>query len=292
MERRQLEFFVAVVEHRSFTRAAKALHVSQPALSRSIRLLEEELDAQLFQRNPSGIVITPAAENLMRRARSILHDIESFRRAARNEATELVGDVEVALSPAPAIEPLTTIVADLQGQHAGIRFVGIGCTSSQSAFEYVTSGRCDIAMFGQPEKPEAPDVLCHRLYREELMLALPPGSSLAASDDIDPEDLRGQSFIVAPPGTTLRLLFDDLSARVEGLNVAAVASHRESLLPMVMRGIGLSFLPLGWKLLVESTGGTLRSLNPPVEVPIWLAHRTRVSAVSRAFIETALKIAR
>lgn len=292
MERRQLEFFIAVVEHRGFTRAANALHVSQPALSRSIRLLENELESKLFRRNPSGIVITPAAESLMRRARAILHDMEAFRAAARSTPGKLVGTVEVALSSAPAIEPMTAIVAELQRVHPEVLTVGLGCNSSQNALDLVTSGRCDLALFGQPEIPAASDILFHRVHKEELMLALPPGSSLSLLEHISPGDLQNQSFIVAPPNTTMRQLFENLSFQAGNLRVAAVASHREALLPMVLKGIGLSFLPAGWKSLVESAGGSLRSLDPPVSVPIWLAQRTRVDAASQAFVKVALKLAR
>lgn len=292
MERRQLEFFVAVIEYRSFTRAASALHVSQPALSRSIRLLETELSTQLFQRTATGIVVTPAAESLMRRARAILHDMQAFRMAARGSNAEMVGTVEIALSAAPAIEPMTTIVAELQNTYPGIRTVGLGNPSSRAALEAVMSGRCDLGLFGQPEMPTAHDMLFHQVYTEELMLALPPGSSLAASDHISFDDFRDQSFIVAPPGTTLRQLFDDLSSQNGGLNVAAEVSHRESILPMVLRGIGLSFLPAGWGDLMESLGGSLRSLDPAVKVPIWLAQRTRLAPASQAFLEVALRLAR
>lgn len=292
MERRQLEFFVAVVEHRGFTRASRALHVSQPALSRSIRLLEDELGTTLLHRTPAGIVVTPAAENLMRRARTILHDMEAFRAAANSDVNVVVGTVNIALSPAPAIEPMTSIVAELQHRHPGVFTVGVGCTSSAAALEAVIDGRCEVALFGQPETPAASGILFHRIHMEELMLALPPRSSLASQQRIDPKELRNQSFIVAPPGTTLRTLFEDISERVENLHVVAEASHREAVLPMVLKGVGLSFLPAGWRTFVEAAGGSLRSLDPPVNIPIWLAHGSRLTPHAKAFVETALRLAR
>ena len=77
MERRQLEYFIAVVEHGGFTAAALALHVAQPSLSHAIRALEREFGGSLFHRLPHGVVLTAAGEALVRPAQQVLRDLST-----------------------------------------------------------------------------------------------------------------------------------------------------------------------------------------------------------------------
>ena len=84
---RQLEYFVAVVETRHFTRAARAAHVAQPSLSKQIRLLERELGAPLFNRVRGNVTLTAAGETLLPLATRILADVDS----AKVQVQELVG---------------------------------------------------------------------------------------------------------------------------------------------------------------------------------------------------------
>ncbi|MGW0846059.1 SUMF1/EgtB/PvdO family nonheme iron enzyme [Streptomyces sp. NPDC002787] len=77
MERRQLEYFIAVVEHGGFTAAAMALHVAQPSLSHAIRSLERECGGRLFHRLPHGVALTAAGEALVRPARQVLRDLST-----------------------------------------------------------------------------------------------------------------------------------------------------------------------------------------------------------------------
>lgn len=88
MDMRQIEFFLAVAEQQNFTRAAESSHVSQPGLSSSIRSLERELHAQLFDRTPRGVTLTPAGLVFLPHARRMVEDVAAVRR----EVQESVGN--------------------------------------------------------------------------------------------------------------------------------------------------------------------------------------------------------
>ena len=292
MERRQLEYFVAVVEHRGFGRAASALHVSQPTLSRAIQNLERELGVLLFRRTNSGIVITETADRLVRRARTILREIESMSAAARVAATDIAGQVSIALTPAPAIEPMTTIITTLQERYPAVTTVGHAHSDPSAALAAVDKGTCEVALFGQAERPSAPGIVARQLYLEELYLVLPPGSSLAQSEHITPQDLAGMPLIVTAAGTTLRRLFAQLSEQLGGLTVAARASHRSTILPLVARGVGSSILPGSYRRAAELEGVVMKSFTPPYRVPMWMIHQERLGPAARVFAETALEVGR
>lgn len=288
MERSQLVHFVAVVEAGGFNRAARALHVSQPALSKSIKSLESELGIQLFQRSPAGAQISSAGKKLIQRARSIIRDMDDFARAAQGDKGQLLGSVDVALSPGPVIEPTSTIVAQLHEVHPLVRFNGIGHSNSQSALEAMIHSETDVAIFGQIESPESPGAVFHIIAHQEVIIVAPSESTLAQRGPVAVSDLTGQSFVLPPRSTNVRREFEQMSIEIGDYTVVAEASHREALLPMVARGLGITLLPSAWTELVEAMGFRALHLDPPIKVPIWLGYQPAHSPAAGAFIRAAL----
>jgi len=97
MNLRQLEYFMAVAQHHSFLKASKALHVSQPSISAQIRVLEQELEVQLFERRSSGTVLTPGGAELLEHARAIFATLEQARNGMRAYQTADSGCVAVGI---------------------------------------------------------------------------------------------------------------------------------------------------------------------------------------------------
>ncbi|GGL42508.1 LysR family transcriptional regulator [Phycicoccus endophyticus] len=288
MERRQLEYFVAVVEHRGFSRAATSLHVSQSTLSRAIQTLERELGTLLFRRTRDGVAVTPAAERLVRQARAVLREIDTLAAVARSSEADIAGAVTVAVTPGPSGEPMARIVAALQARHPAITTVARLVHNPREAFASLDSGTAEVAVMGAPQRPSHSGTSARQVERDELVVALPPGSSLAGLDAIRPEHLVGMPFVVAPYGSTLQQLIDDLDAQTGGLRVVARASHRHAVLPLVARGVGAAILSLSARTSASSAGVTLRSLDPPVLVPTWVCHQGGLSPAAQAFVEVAV----
>ena len=118
MELRQLEYFVAVARHASFTRAADALWITQSALSQQVRRLEAELGVALLHRSARGAELTPAGEELLARAEAILGEVDRARAALDRHAGAVRGRVRVAATtgdapwlPAPSPPSTTPIPA-------------------------------------------------------------------------------------------------------------------------------------------------------------------------------------
>ena len=122
MDLKQLEYFVRVAELGSFTRAAQALNIAQPALSRQVRLLEVELRQNLLVRNGRGATPTQAGQLLMEHGRGILHQVERAREELGRVRSGLSGRVALGLPPSVArvlTVPITWIVWGLTRRHDG-----------------------------------------------------------------------------------------------------------------------------------------------------------------------------
>lgn len=105
VDARQLEYFLAVVDHGGFTRAADALHVTQPALSQAVRALERDLGARLFQRAGRGVVLAAAGEALVGPARQVMRALLEARTAVQEVVGLVAGQLNLVVQPARWTSP-------------------------------------------------------------------------------------------------------------------------------------------------------------------------------------------
>jgi DNA-binding transcriptional LysR family regulator len=290
MERRQLEYFVAIVEHGGFTHAARALRVAQPSLSRAITKLEHELGVPLFHRVGRNVVLSSAGEMLADRARLVLRDLDAMRAAARSIGAGAVGRVDVAATSSSALEPVTSIVAELREHHPGVIVSTSSALSAAEVIAMVLQGRCEVGVCGNAERPAGRGLVAHHLRDEEFLLVVPPGMLASQGPTVTPEQLRGMRFIVTKPATAVRALFDRFAATIGDMTVAAEVGDRSVVLPMVLKGIGAGLMPDGWADLARRAGAEVYRFSPPERLPQWLVHRRgQVTAATQAFIDTTLR---
>ena len=290
MERRQLEYLVAVVENASFTRAAAALNVSQPALSKSVRQLEHELHLQLFRRTGREILVTPAAEELAVRARLIIRDFDALARAASVQGGP-AGRTEVAASPATAIEPMSSVVKELQEHRPAITVSSLACQNAAEVISNVDRGRCEVGLCGQLTRPVGRRLVCKEIGSINVVLLSPPGMPATTKSTVKASDLEGRQFVLPPPRTTIRQVFDTLMEAVGDYTVAVEVGHRQAILPMVLRGIGHALHSSELIRTARQSGAEVRLLEPNVPVPIWLIHHRELSAASAEFVATTVRVA-
>ncbi|WP_328500715.1 LysR family transcriptional regulator [Streptomyces sp. NBC_00457] len=290
MERRQLEYFVAIVEHGGFTHAARALHVAQPSLSRAIGNLERELGVTLFHRVGRNAVLSNAGEAMAHQARLVLRDMEAMRAAARSLGDGVVGRVDVAATSSSGLEPVTSIIAELRERYPGVTVSTSSAAAAAEVVAMVLQGRCEVGVCGSAERPTGQGLVAHYLRDEEFLLVLPPGTLPAdTGPTVRPEDLRGMRFVVTGAATAVRALFDRFSATVGDLTIAAEVGDRSMVLPMVLKGIGAGLMPDGWADLARRAGADVYRFAPPEQLAQWLVHRGGpVTAATRAFVDTTL----
>jgi len=171
---KQLEYFVRVAELGSFTRAATALNVAQPALSRQVRLLEVELRQNLLVRNGRGATPTEAGKLLLEHARGILHQVEHTREELGRMRGGLAGSVAIGLPPSVA-RVLTVPLTRAFRQQLPEARLSISESLSVATAESLLHGRLDIAVLYNAQPTAGLEI--EPLLEEELMLvqARPPG---------------------------------------------------------------------------------------------------------------------
>ena len=174
MDLKQLEYFVRVAELGSFTRAATALNVAQPALSRQVRLLEVELRQNLLVRNGRGATPTEAGQVLLEHGRGILHQVERAREELGRVRAGLTGQVSLGMPPSVA-RVLTVPLTRAFRQALPEARLSISEGLSTAMQEGLQHGRLDIVMLYNANRASGIEVT--PLVREELLLvqARPPG---------------------------------------------------------------------------------------------------------------------
>ncbi len=170
MNLRQLEYFVAIVDHGSFTGAAEQLFVSQPSLSQQIGALERELGGPLLERLPRGVRLTPAGQSLLGEARAVLRHAERGRRAARAALGLEAGQLEVAAATSAAAGILPSVLHAWQQDHPGIEVSLLEFPHRRGLEEAVRDGAGDIAVGSLPSSWPG---RVQRLGWEEFVVVLP-----------------------------------------------------------------------------------------------------------------------
>jgi DNA-binding transcriptional LysR family regulator len=283
MERRHLEYFLAVVDHQGFTHAAHAHHIAQPSLSQAIRALERELGADLFVRRGRGIRLTAAGEALVGAARQTLRDFEAARAAVMSVAKLERGRLDIAAAAPMSIGPLVRLVSRFHDSHPGVS-IRILDSPSTEVLDLVRSGESELAITWAHARPE--DLMVLELEPREVYLVLPPGT-VCEDEVISLARLKAFDLIVG--SATKQGLIDRLdSFGVSPGRFVVETSHRESMLPFVLAGVGAALLPSEVAAQAAGLGAVVRRLEPPLRREAILVHRNgRLSAAARAFVDIA-----
>jgi len=193
MDLKQLEYFVRVAELGSFTRAAQALNIAQPALSRQVRLLEVELRQNLLLRNGRGATPTQAGQLLLEHGRGILHQVERTREELARVRSGLSGRVALGLPPSVArmlTVPLTRAFRTRMPEAQ----LSISEGLSSAMQENLQNGRLDIAVLYNPSQVQG--IEHTPLVKEELLLVQPRPAGL--QEDPPPPPIRLREVAVLP----------------------------------------------------------------------------------------------
>lgn len=238
---RQLQYLKLLSEHGSFSRAAEAAHVSQPALSSGVQELERVLGAPVVERTRGNVQLTAVGAEACRRAEDVLARTEDLVEAARNAGRPLSGRLRLGVIPTVAPFLLPATLPGLKVAYPALRlFIREDLTPRLIAG--LKAGQLDCAVIALPY--EAAGIEHARIGDDEILAVAPVGHALAAPGDIQPGSLKAGDLILLEDGHCLRdqaLAGLDMEAP-RGEDVFA-ATSLHTLVQMVSSGLGVSFLP-------------------------------------------------
>ncbi|WP_244896002.1 LysR family transcriptional regulator [Mycobacterium asiaticum] len=248
VELRQLEYFLAVADHLSFTRAARRLHVVQSGVSATIRALERELGAELFTRGPAGVRLTPTGEELRPHARATIDSARAAKDAVNATRETVRGTVTVGTLTSINVIDLPALLAELHVRHPEVRVqLRAARAGTTGLARQLRDGDLDIAFLVFTGTP--PSDLRARLVADvPLHLVVPKDHPLASGDSVTLAELAGLSFVDAPPGYGTRIVVDNAFAaagveRTVTLEVADIGTAAA----YIRNGLGIGFL--SWSIL-------------------------------------------
>jgi DNA-binding transcriptional LysR family regulator len=244
MELRQLQYFAAVARHRSFTRAAESLYITQPALSQQIRRLEAELGLALLRRTTQGVELTPAGADLLAHADRVTAEVTAARALMDRHAGVSRGVARVAATAADAPR-LPEALAAFHAEHPGIQ-VALRQGSAHEVVDLTRRGAVDVAVLALAGEPPA-GADAHPLGDEPLRVAVPLDDPLVDAARVAVHDLQGRPFILAEPGSALRatVLQATQAAGFSPLPLFEVGDP-QAVRFLVRAGLGISLVPASW----------------------------------------------
>ncbi|AVH60380.1 MULTISPECIES: LysR family transcriptional regulator [Streptomyces] len=275
MDVKQLRALITVAEAGSVTRAAELLHLVQPAVTRQIRTLEQELGVALFERTRQGMQPTAAGMTMVERARRALNELERARAEIRPTPGVVTGIVTVGLLDSASnllAEPLASaIIRD----HPGIELRLLTAYSGHLQ-QWLDDGDLDLTLLYN--LASTPSLNAEPLVREKLWAVAPPSAGLRAEHPVPFEEAVSHPLVVPAAGHGLRTVIDAAAAqaRVE-MNLIVQTNSMHVQKQLVLAGHGWTILP-GVGIAEDVANGSL-SAAPLCEPEVW---RSIVLGTSRA----------
>jgi DNA-binding transcriptional LysR family regulator len=281
----QLRCFLAVADHRHFTRAARELGLAQPSVSAQVRGLEADLGSELFHRMKGNVTLTPAGEALLPFARRILADADAARSEVSDVGGLARGRLAIGATPSLAATLVPPVLARFHGAHPGID-LALREAGSMDLVSAVEEGSVDIALVILPVRHDVLET--QALLREELVVAVSRQHALAKRRTIAVSDLRDTPLVMFREGYDLRSA-TEAACRAAGFapTFAVEGGEMDGVLRLTAAGLGAAIVPS----LVIEPGGPLRAVRierSALTRTVGLAHRRdrRLSRAAQELVDT------
>ncbi|MGC5327538.1 LysR family transcriptional regulator [Brevibacillus sp. SYSU BS000544] len=242
MEWQQLEYFQTLASLQHVTRAAESLSLSQPALSRSIARLEEELGVPLFDRIGRTIQLNRYGQLFLKRVNRILNEFDESKKELHDLIHPDHGEVAIGFLHTLG----TTLIPDLIGAfrtHSPNISFELTQNHSYSLLEHLDAGELDLCLVAEPTEMKLP-IQWTPLWSEEIFVIVPHGHPLANAENVTLEEIASEPFISLKKGYAMRMTTDRLFTQM-GINpnITFEGEEAATVAGLVAAGLGVSLLP-------------------------------------------------
>lgn len=258
---RQFQAFVTVARLGSFTRAARHLHISQPALTVQIRQLEEAMGVRLFDRSTRMIKLTPIGRELVPMLERVLHEIDAVMVNTKELASHIKGTVTIGALPSISSKLIPSTIAEFQKKYPGI-VVRLRDVLAHRVVRLVTEEEIDFGI-GTMRMPD-PDIQFTPLLTDHLGVIFPARHPVERRRTITLKYLTTFPLILMDPETSVRDLVDRAFELIGEVVVPAFeALYMSTAVALVQAGLGLTIQPSSAMELASSRGLKFRTIRHP-----------------------------
>jgi DNA-binding transcriptional LysR family regulator len=292
MDTRQLAAYCAVVERKSFSRAAEQLGLTQPAVSQQIRSLEKRFGRQLLDRSGRRVEPTEAGRRLYRRAQRLLAlEQQLVDDVVAETDGKLTGTVQIGASTGPGGGVVPLLLCEFHLRNPGVE-VSLSVFDTQRVIELVAERELELGVVGAARPHRS--VVFEPLFRDEVVLVCAPGHRFAGRR-LTLEQLREETLVVMQEGAGVRQVIEDelrhAGARLRDFDVRLELGLQESVKSAVAAGYGVSFISRS-AVEAELSAGTLTAaqvegLEPSREISLVRATGRPLTHAAEAFVAFA-----
>jgi DNA-binding transcriptional LysR family regulator len=273
MDTQHLHAFVAIAETGSFSAAAERLHLTQPAVSKRIALLEEQLKSPLFDRIGRQVVLTQAGQVLLSKATLILREVTAAQRAIADLKGEVEGKLSIATSHHVGLHYLPPYLREFSTQFPQVK-LDLHFLDSEQAYHEILQGRFDLAIITLALEQDA-RLQSHHLWHDQLYFVAAPTHPLAAQSNLQLADLSQHQAIMPDANTyTTQLISKLFESHNEHLNIDMVSNHLDTIKMLLSIGLGWGVLP---KRILDSDLVILDVAHEPIMRPLGCIHHRQRS---------------
>ncbi len=291
MEIRVLRYFITIAREGNVSRAADALHITQPTLSRQLMQLEEELGVALFERGRHRLTLTNEGLLLERRANEILALVDKAEAELGQVDEYITGHIAITCGELGAVWQLAELIKAFQAKYPQITYSIYTCNADTSK-ERLDSGLADLALLLEPVDMERYDFL--RLpVKEHWGVLMRADDALAQKAAIAPKDLIGKNIIVPWRSKVRQELRSWFGEYVSNMNPPMLSNMSTNASIMVYNGLGYAFCMAGGRPFFDNSKIICKPLDPPLTASValaWKSHQPNSVTVSKfiAFVRESL----
>lgn len=241
MNIRDLQYLIALGEHKHFGRAAEACFVSQPTLSTQIKKLEDELGVALVERDNKKVMLTEIGEDVVLRAKDVLNGVDEIKAVAKQAADPESGSLTLGLIPTIGPYLLPYAVKAIRKRFPDIKLY-LHEAQTHVLTDMLKTGKVDAAIMALPVNDDRLEN--YPLYAEAFFAALPMGHKLEKSKQLKPSQLKNEEMMLLQDGHCLRDQALEICHKMGSHEMSGFqATSLETLRQMVASGAGVTLLP-------------------------------------------------
>ncbi|MFT6052956.1 MAG: DNA-binding transcriptional LysR family regulator [Halioglobus sp.] len=242
MDTLQLKAFILVAETTSFSQAAEQLHITQPAVSKRVALLEQQLDTSLFDRIGRSVSLTEAGRALLPHAKRVEQEMQAAEQSVRDLAGEVSGRLRLATSHHIGLHRLPPILSRFNKLYGAVQ-IDIEFMDSEQAYELIAQGKVELAVVTLAPNAD-PTIITQQLWHDPLEFLVSADHTLSTDIPLNLQQLSKMPAILPGlntyTGQIVKRLFDQHGLE---LHVSLATNYLETIRMMTSVGLGWTVLP-------------------------------------------------